>query len=72
MLGVPHRAVAIDGAVRTNITLMEPDGTTTKINEPGPTLTDDDVDGLVAAVVDEAASARWVVCAGSLPPGCPR
>lgn len=31
------RAVPIAGSTRSNITLTEPDGTTTKINNPGRT-----------------------------------
>lgn len=69
--GIPHRAVTIADPVRTNITLAEPDGTTTKINEAGPTLDDRDVTALVNAVVTAADDARWVVMAGSLPPGAP-
>lgn len=59
--------------VRTNITLTEPDGTTTKINEPGPRLDADEValatDGLVHIVRQHKA--EWVVLSGSLPPGAP-
>lgn len=68
---IPHRAVTIGDPVRTNITLAEPDGTTTKLNEPGPTLGPDDVAALVDVVVAAAEGARWVVMAGSLPPGAP-
>lgn len=63
--------VAIDGVTRTNITLVEPDGTTTKVNEPGPVLTDDEVAQLADTVVTLAAGARWVVTCGSLPAGMP-
>lgn len=69
--GQPHRAVTITDPVRTNLTLSEPDGTTTKINEPGPTLDDAAVDALVAAVVTAGSDADWVVLSGSLPPGAP-
>ncbi|HKJ55438.1 MAG TPA: hypothetical protein VJ978_05565, partial [Nitriliruptoraceae bacterium] len=55
--GQPHRAVAISDPVRTNLTLSEPDGTTTKINEPGPTLDDAAVDALVTAVVAAGSDA---------------
>ena len=59
--------------VRTNITLTEPDGTTTKINEPGPRLDADEValatDGLVHIV--RQYKAEWLVLSGSLPPGAP-
>lgn len=55
-------------AVRTNISLVEPDGTTTKINEPGSPLSAAAVAALHDVVAAEAPRARWVVFAGSLPP----
>ncbi|MFA4929912.1 MAG: 1-phosphofructokinase [Patulibacter sp.] len=61
--------LALSGETRSNVALNEADGTTTKINEPGPLMNADEVDRLVATVVDAAADARWVVLAGSLPPG---
>lgn len=69
--GVTHRPVPVAGHVRTNLTIAEPDGTTTKVNEPGLPLDDDVLEGLARAVVREAAGARWAVLSGSLPPGVP-
>ncbi|MDF2826715.1 MAG: pfkB [Mycobacterium sp.] len=63
--------VAIDGDIRSNISLTQPDGTVTKVNEPGPQLSPDECDRLTAAVTDQLAGARWLVCAGSLPAGIP-
>jgi len=57
------------GGVRTNITVAEPDGTTTKLNEPGPRLTPAEVDRLRHAVLEAAGPGCWVVCCGSLPGG---
>jgi 1-phosphofructokinase/6-phosphofructokinase 2 len=54
-----------------NISVLEPDGTTTKLNEPGPDLTADEVDALVATTLERSAEADWVVGCGSLPPGAP-
>jgi 1-phosphofructokinase family hexose kinase len=34
----PLRTVPIAGDIRVNLTLVEPDGTVTKVNEPGPSL----------------------------------
>ncbi|HEX6888501.1 MAG TPA: 1-phosphofructokinase [Candidatus Nanopelagicales bacterium] len=65
--GIPHRSVVIAGATRSNVTIVEPDGTTTKLNEPGPDLTPLEVDGILAAVAQAAVSGGWVVVAGSLP-----
>jgi 1-phosphofructokinase len=64
----PERPV---GPVRVNITITEADGTTTKINSPGTTVDRRSLDRLVQAVHQRAAYARWVVLAGSLPPGTP-
>lgn len=69
--GIDTRAQRPAGPVRTNLTITEPDGTTTKINNPGPTVGAGHLDVLAAAVVDLAAEATWVVLAGSLPPGAP-
>ena len=69
--GVPRRSVPVNGAVRMNISVLEPDGTTTKLNEPGPTLTPAEVDALLSATLELADGAHWVVGCGSLPPGAP-
>lgn len=66
---VRHHAVPVAHAVRTNLTLTESDGTTTKINEPGGALDAHTVEAFTAAVTERAAGATWVVLSGSLPPG---
>jgi 1-phosphofructokinase len=63
--------VPVDGEVRTNYTLTSPDGTTTKLNEPGVSLTGPARAALTEALRREAAGARWVVLSGSLPPATP-
>ena len=61
------------GALRVNLTITEPDGTTTKLNSPGPTVTADVLDRARRRRCAAApAGADWVVLAGSLPPGAPR
>ncbi len=68
--GVPAVPVPVAGDTRTNVTLVEADGTTTKVNAAGPRLSDAEVDALLAAVEDQlAAGPRAVVAAGSLPAG---
>lgn len=69
--GVRHAAVPIDGAVRTNLTITENDGTTTKLNERGAELDAPRLRALTDSVVAHAATATWVVMSGSLPPGVP-
>lgn len=64
--------VPISGNVRSNISLTQPDGTVTKINEAGPSLTADERDQLTAEVARQLSGrATWLVCAGSLPSGLP-
>ncbi|MCU1528389.1 MAG: 1-phosphofructokinase [Frondihabitans sp.] len=75
LVGLRARSVStvslpIEGRLRTNVTITEPDGTTTKINEPGPDLGRHSI-ALLDLVVEHAASADWLVLAGSLPPGLP-
>jgi 1-phosphofructokinase len=70
--GIDLVPVAIAGAIRANVSVVEPDGTTTKLNELGPELSGGEADRLVAAVEDAAAqSVDWVACCGSLPRGLP-
>ena len=71
--GLRLEAVTIRGDVRVNVSLIEDDGTVTKVNEPGPTLDEHEADELLqrtAALVREN-SAAWVIASGSLPPGAP-
>lgn len=70
-VGLAYRTVAMNGRVRTNLTLTEPDGTTTKINEPGPELDGETVAALAGLVEQNSAGADWAVLSGSLPPGVP-
>jgi len=69
--GIDCRPVAHEGDLRVNITITEPDGTTTKLNSPGPQATARLLDELTEALVRRAAAAEWIVLAGSLPPGAP-
>lgn len=69
--GIAFRAVPVPGAPRTNLTIAETDGTTTKINEPGRPLTARDLGELTALLVELATGASWIVLSGSLPPGAP-
>ena len=52
----PIAPVPIAGSIRTNVSLVEADGTVTKVNEPGPALGAGDIEALGC---------------GSLPPGAP-
>lgn len=69
--GVRYCAIATGELARTNITVSEPGGTTTKINEPGAALTEATRNALFDAVIDLGRDATWVALSGSLPPGVP-
>ncbi len=69
--GIPFHAVAVSGRTRSNVTIAEPDGVVTKLNEPGEPLTRQELDAAADAVLAETETASWVVTCGSLPPGAP-
>ncbi|GAA1055949.1 1-phosphofructokinase [Agromyces luteolus] len=70
-VGLPVATVPIAGRLRSNIAITEPDGVTTKLNEPGPALDDDEQRALIRATVEQSTDASWLVLAGSLPPSLP-
>lgn len=61
--------VSTGALVRTNVTVSEPDGTTTKLNAAGEPLTAAAVERLLEETARRAATAQWLVLAGSVPPG---
>jgi 1-phosphofructokinase len=67
----PIEVVPISGEVRMNVSLVEPDGIVTKVNEPGPRLGDDEVEALLQRAALLAARGTWIAGCGSLPPGVP-
>ncbi|MFW6638742.1 1-phosphofructokinase [Nocardiopsis algeriensis] len=69
---LPCVAVPIEGETRANVAVTESDGTTTKLNAPGPSLTPAETDALLAALEAELTQRpAWVVASGSLPAGVP-
>ena len=67
--GLDHVDVPIAGTLRSNISLVEDDGRTSKVNEPGPRVSDAEVDALCAKALSASDTGEWVVWAGSLPLG---
>lgn len=59
------------GPIRMNITITEPDGTTTKLNSPGAEVGPEHLEAMAEAVLARASAHRWTVLAGSLPAGAP-
>ncbi len=70
-IAVAYANVPTGAPVRSNLTLVEADGTTSKFNEPGATLTEEHVVTLTNTLVGHARGAAWVALSGSLPPGAP-
>ncbi|MDJ0342346.1 1-phosphofructokinase [Streptomyces sp. H10-C2] len=69
--GIEVAGVDVAGSTRVNISVAEPDGTLTKINAAGPTLTGAESEALLEAVRTRSADAGWIACCGSLPRGLP-
>ncbi|MEU6058823.1 1-phosphofructokinase [Streptomyces sp. NPDC047097] len=69
--GIEAAGVPVAGSTRVNITLVEDDGTLTKVNAPGPELTPAEAESLLEAVRARSAGADWIACCGSLPRGLP-
>ncbi|WP_366180936.1 hexose kinase [Actinomyces timonensis] len=78
--GLTVSPVTVPGAARVNTAVTEPDGTTTKLNEPGAELGRPEraaiEEALLAAVragggPAGADGSGWAILSGSLPPGAP-
>ena len=70
--GIDARPTTPSGPIRANVTITEPDGTTTKLNSPGPEASPATLAAMQEALISRAARADWIVLAGSLPPGAPK
>ena len=69
--GIDCRPVRPAGDVRVNLTITEPDGTTTKLNSPGAAVLPMHLELMAQTVLVRASGADWTVLAGSLPVGAP-
>ncbi|MGH9247851.1 MAG: 1-phosphofructokinase family hexose kinase [Acidimicrobiales bacterium] len=69
--GVAMTAVEVGTETRSNLTLSEPDGTVTKVNEAGGALTAADIERLTGAVIAAARPGDWVIACGRVPPFVP-
>ncbi|CAL9501748.1 Tagatose-6-phosphate kinase [Streptomyces sp. enrichment culture] len=67
--GIEVAPVPVAGATRSNIALAEADGVLTKINAPGPELSEAERELLLETVRRHADDADWIACCGSLPRG---
>jgi 1-phosphofructokinase len=67
--GLDHVTVPIGGEIRSNVSVLEPDGTVTKVNEPGPRLSEAELKALIETAIRSGEQAEWLVGCGSLPVG---
>ena len=66
---IQHTVISHGDAIRSNMTIVEADGTVTKVNEPGPTLGASDLEEIKLALDSLPLQNNWVVFAGRLNPG---
>lgn len=70
--GVGQAFHTVEGAIRVNMKVVSLDGSgVTEFNEPGPTLTAEDLDLFFDLAIEKTRQSDYVVLTGSLPPGCP-
>ena len=69
--GIALRGVPCGGELRSTAVVMERDGRTTVLNEPGPEITAAEWEAYEAAIAAEIAAHGVLVCSGSVPPGSP-
>lgn len=63
----------VEGETRTNLKIIDPDmGTNTDINEPGPTVSEETLSGLLKELTEKVSGGDIVVLAGSIPQGAPK
>lgn len=65
---VAARYLPVAGRTRSNITIAEADGTVTKLNEPGPTLSATELADLTSLITGAVSAGDWVLISGSVPP----
>ncbi len=66
--GILCRFVPVSGRTRSNTSVCEPDGTVTKLNEPGSPLAEADLAAIATAVRTSVRDGDWLVVSGSTPP----
>ena len=70
-LGIKHEVVMTSGITRSNLTIVEKDGTVTKVNEQGFPLTGEALSEVRQALGRLDLRGQWVVLAGRLNQGAP-
>lgn len=69
--GFPCEVIPVSQNMRSNLIITDQHGLTVKLNEPGPSLTEEELDRIESAVRGRIWGAAWLLLCGSLPPGAP-
>lgn len=67
--GITTDFVRVDGETRTNMKVVESSGEVTELNEPGPEVTDENIEELLKKLESYASEETLFVLAGSIPCG---
>ncbi len=67
--GIAHTVISFGDSIRSNMTIVESDGTVTKINEPGGALGKAELEEVKKALSSLPLKGNWVLFAGRLNPG---
>ncbi len=69
---IPTDFVYVEGETRTNLKVVEKSGEVTELNEPGPVVTEAELEQLLQKLEGYAGEDTLFVLAGSVPKGCPK
>lgn len=67
--GIQSDFVVVEGETRTNLKVVEKNGFVTELNEPGPKISDEEMNSLIQKLVNYANKDTIFVIAGSIPCG---
>lgn len=67
--GIKSDFIWVDGETRTNTKVFEESGAVTELNEPGPVISDAQIEELLKKLEDYAAKETLFILAGSIPGG---
>lgn len=70
--GIESDFVWVDGETRTNTKVFEENGALTELNEPGPVITEEKLEELMARLLGYAGLDTLFVLSGSIPAGVPK
>ncbi|SDC68019.1 tagatose 6-phosphate kinase [Paenibacillus sp. UNCCL117] len=70
--GIRHDFVPVNGESRLCLNMMEADGSSTELLEPGPVISDEEMSAFRAKLLKLAEEANLFVFSGSLPAGVPK